>query len=102
MTEQPKAATRERILLVEDSATQAQRTRIVLEAAGFQVQVCDRGTVALADAAANPPDLMLLDLYLPDLSGREGAQRLKADPTLSGMPIIILTSAFRGVPEILT
>jgi len=102
MTERPTPAARERILLVEDSATQAQRTRIVLEVAGFQVQVCDRGTVALADAAANPPDLVLLDLYLPDLSGREVAQRLKVDPTLSGIPIIFLTGVFRDVADIVT
>jgi len=98
----PQSVPPERILLVEDSATQAQRTRLVLESAGFEVQVCDRGTVALAAAAANQPDLMLLDLYLPDLSGREVAQRLKADPTLSGIPIIFLTGVFRDVADIVT
>src|SRR5258708_31361560 len=102
MNQKPQPATRDRILLVEDSATQAQRTRIVLETAGFEVQVCDRGTVALASAAANQPDLVLLDLYLPDLSGREVAQRLKADPTLSGIPIIFLTGVFRDVADIVT
>ena len=102
MNQTPQPVSRERILLVEDSATQAQRTRIVLETAGFDVQMCDRGTVALASAAANQPDLMLLDLYLPDLSGREVAQRLKADPTLSGIPIIFLTGVFRDVADIVT
>ena len=102
MSSKTQPASRERILLVEDSATQAQRTRIVLETAGFEVQVCDRGTVALASAAAHQPDLMLLDLYLPDLSGREVAQRLKADPTLSGIPIIFLTGVFRDVADIVT
>jgi two-component system cell cycle response regulator len=102
MSQNPQGARRERILLVEDSATQAQRTRLVLEAAHFVVEVCDRGTVALASAAANPPDLVLLDLYLPDLSGREVAQRLKADPTLSGIPIIFLTGVFRDVADIVT
>jgi len=102
MSQKPPPATTERILLVEDSATQAKRTRLVLETAGFEVQVCDRGTVALAAAAASQPDLMLLDLYLPDLSGREVAQRLKADPTLSGIPIIFLTGVFRDVADIVT
>ena len=92
----------ERILLVEDSATQAQRTRLVLEGAGFAVQVCDRGSVALAAAAAQQPDLLLLDLYLPDMSGREVARRLKSDPTLSGVPIIFLTGVFRDVADIVT
>jgi two-component system cell cycle response regulator len=102
MTQPPKPAQPERILLVEDSATQAQRTRMVLETAGFAVQVCERGTVALAAAAAQQPDLVLLDLYLPDLSGREVAQRLKTDPTLSGVPIIFLTGVYRDVADIIT
>ena len=102
MTQTPTPVTPERILLVEDSATQAQRTRLVLQSAGFEVQVCDRGTVALAAAAAHQPDLILLDLYLPDISGRDVAQRLKADPTLSGIPIIFLTGVFRDVADIVT
>ena len=102
MTQAPAPAPREQILLVEDSPTQAQRTRLVLQGAGFEVQVCERGAVALAAAAAQAPDLILLDLYLPDISGRDVAQRLKADPTLSGIPIIFLTGVFRDVADIVT
>ncbi len=102
MTGPIQAKQGDRILLVEDSATQAQRTRMVLEAAGFIVQVCDQGAVALAAAADQQPDLVLLDLYLPDMSGRTVAQRLKADRTLSGIPIIFLTGVYRDVADIVT
>ncbi|MGQ0603369.1 MAG: diguanylate cyclase [Anaerolineales bacterium] len=102
MTKQQRSSGRELILLVEDSATQAQRTRLVLEAAGFAVHVCEDGSSALAAAADHEPDLVLLDLYLPDLSGREVARRLKANLTLSGIPIIFLTGVFRDVEDIIT
>jgi two-component system cell cycle response regulator len=88
------------ILLVDDSATQAQRTRFVLEAAGYAVETCPNGAMALAAAAALPVDLILLDIYLPDLNGREVAQRLKADPILAGIPIIFVTGVFRDVEDI--
>lgn len=97
----PESA-RELILLVEDSRTQAMRTRIVLESAGFAVEVCSSGTLALATVAEHEPDLILLDMHLPDLSGREVAQRLKDDSTLSGIPIIFLTGVFRDVEDIIT
>lgn len=93
---------KELILLVEDSPTQAMRTRIVLEGAGFSVEICTSGTMALACVAEREPDLILLDMYLPDLNGREVAQRLKANPTLSGIPIIFLTGVFRDVEDIIS
>ena len=102
MMEPAQEQQRERILLVEDSATQAQRTRLVLEAAGFMVQVCDQGAVALAAAADQQPDLVLLDLYLPDMSGRAVAQQLKADRTFAAIPIIFMTGVFREVADIVT
>ena len=102
MARRASAQGQERILLVDDSATQALRTRWVLESAGFHVHVCENGTLALAAAAEEEPDLVLLDMYLPDLSGREVARRLKADPILSGIPIIFLTGVFRDVADIVT
>lgn len=90
------------ILLVDDSPTQAQRTRWALKAAGFQVEVCTNGTMALAAAASQLPDLILLDIYLPDLSGREVAQRLKADPVLAGIPVIFITGIFRDVADVIS
>jgi two-component system cell cycle response regulator len=97
-------ALRERalILLVEDSPTQALRTRLVLEAAGFQVQVCNNGARATTLAVELMPDLLLLDMQLPGLDGRAVAQHLKHNPALDGMPIIFLTGVFREVEDIIS
>ncbi|MBI4786545.1 MAG: diguanylate cyclase [Chloroflexi bacterium] len=97
-TPSPKQET---IVLVEDSQLQALRTRLILEAAGFAVQVSPTGSMALGTIAELQPDLILLDLNLPDISGQDVARRLKQDPLLSGIPIIFLTGVFREVQDII-
>jgi two-component system cell cycle response regulator len=91
----------ELVLLVEDSATQALRTRIVLEEAGWRVVVCADGADALAQAAVMAPDLVLLDLHLPGLSGQLVVSRLKSDPILASIPIIVLTSVFDQFEDVI-
>ena len=95
------ARKQEIIVLVEDSQLQALRTRLILEAAGFAVQVSPTGAMALALISESQPDLILLDLNLPDISGQEVAGRLKQDPLLSGIPIIFLTGVFREVKDVI-
>ncbi|HVF53500.1 MAG TPA: diguanylate cyclase [Actinomycetota bacterium] len=98
MTESEKAL----VLLVEDSPTQALRTRSVLTSGGFDVEVCGTGEEGLEMAAKKQPDLILLDMNLPDIDGRQVANRLKSDPTCAGIPIIFLTGVFREVADLIT
>ncbi len=91
----------ETIVLVEDSPTQALKTQLILERVGYIVRICSNGAMALAHVAEDPPDLILLDLHLPDISGQDVARRLKQDPLLSGIPIIFLTGVFRKVQDII-
>src|SRR5262245_47280210 len=100
MIDQPHG--RDLILLVEDSPTQALRTRFVLEAAGFKVEVCPTGARVPALAAELEPDLILLDMQLPDMNGHEVGHRLKSDPALATFPIIFLTGVFREVEDIIS
>jgi two-component system cell cycle response regulator len=100
--EEKALRTHARILLVEDSPTQALRTRLVLEAAGFDVKVCANGARAITLAPELLPDLVLLDMQLPELDGRAVAQHLKDNPALDGMPIIFLTGVFREVEDIIS
>lgn len=93
-TLQTDSTPRDLIYLVEDSPTQARRTRFVLEQADCSVKICATGLEALEAVAAQEPDLILLDLNLPDINGREVAQQIKIDPLKASIPIIFLTGMF--------
>lgn len=78
------------LLLVEDDARISQPLVRMLSAEGFTVEHADCGADALAAVAANVPDLVLLDLSLPDIDGLDICRRLRAaHPTL---PIVMLTA----------
>lgn len=82
-----------RILVVEDEQDIAGLLRHTLERSGeADVQTAASGDQALAAAAANPPDLILLDLNLPVLSGLEVCRLLRSRPTTADVPIIMLTA----------
>lgn len=64
----------------------------VLEAHGFDVLSTSRGTVAVEWAREYRPDLILMDLQLPDLSGLDATRRLKADEATRDIPVIAVTA----------
>lgn len=83
------------ILLVEDDPTIARLARYCLEGEGHQVTVATDGIAGLQAAYAQRPDLILLDLMLPNLGGHLVSQALRADSRTRGVPIILLTGAGR-------
>ena len=78
------------ILIVEDSPTQAQQIRLILEPAGYQVLVAPEGRQGLNMALKMAPDLVLLDVVLPDLDGYTVCRRLRQQEA-SRTPILMLT-----------
>ena len=80
-----------RVLVVDDDPGVSGLLRYVLEAEGHAVAVAADGEAGLAKAAANPPDLVLLDLDMPGLGGFEVCRRLKTDPATRLVPVVILT-----------
>jgi DNA-binding response OmpR family regulator len=80
----------ERILVVEDDAIIGSELRKALAATGYDVSLAQDGKSALADGHANPPDLVLLDLGLPDIEGVELCRRLRAE--LPQTVIVVLTA----------
>ena len=81
-----------RILVVEDHEDNRQILRVLLGSAGYQMIEAHDGETALTTAASERPDLILMDIQLPGLDGYEATRRIKADPALSAIPIIAVTS----------
>jgi CheY-like chemotaxis protein len=81
-----------RILVVEDSQTQAAQLKMVLENAGdLKVQVAHSGLDGLRLAQEELPDLIVLDIVLPDMDGFQVCRRHKRDPATANIPVIMLT-----------
>ena len=85
----------ENILIVDDEPHLATLLADVLTNAGYDAHTIDNGRDALEVVQRDPPDLMLLDVQMPQLDGFEVAARLKADPATAAIPIIML-SAMQG------
>lgn len=84
---------RRRILVVDDEPAITRLLKLNLEGSGFYVvQEENRGAHALAAARKFKPDLILLDIIMPDISGGDVAAQLKADPFLKQTPVIFLTA----------
>jgi two-component system, cell cycle response regulator DivK len=81
-----------RILVVEDQEDNRQILRDLLAHAGYEVVEVDNGEEALPAAAEHRPDVILMDIQLPLLDGYEATRRIKADPALKHIPIIVVTS----------
>ena len=81
-----------RILVVEDQEDNMQILRDLLRSAGYQMIEAENGEDALAAAAAQRPDLILMDIQIPIIDGYEATRRIKADPQLNSIPIIVVTS----------
>ena len=81
-----------RILVVEDVPLGLAVLRMRLEAEGFEVITARDGVEALDQARDGHPDLMLLDLMLPRLSGERVCQELRADPRTQSLPIVVVSA----------
>lgn len=80
------------ILVVDDNPLGRQGVESALIGHGHQLVFAASGAEALAQAAALPPDLILLDVMMPDMDGFEVCRRLRAEPALMEVPIILLTA----------
>ena len=79
------------ILVVEDSPTQLLGLRLLLEEHGLQVAWADTGLKGVDIAQELQPNLIILDLRLPDINGLQVAERLKDSPDTASIPIILMT-----------
>lgn len=81
-----------RLLLVEDELTNRELFRRRLERKGYAVVVAEDGLTAVALTKSEKPDLVLMDLGLPDIDGWEATRRIKADPATAAIPVLVLSA----------
>jgi putative two-component system response regulator len=82
-----------RILAVDDTPDSLRLLTDLLTAEGYEVRSAISGALALHAAALNPPELILLDICMPEMDGYEVCRRLKADPTTREVPVIFVSAA---------
>ncbi|HET9144483.1 MAG TPA: response regulator [Sphingomicrobium sp.] len=83
---------KKRVLVVEDHEDNRQILRDLLGSAGFEIIEAENGEEAVALAETSRPDVILMDIQLPVLDGYEATRRIKANPSLRSIPVIVVTS----------
>lgn len=89
------------ILCIEDEPEMIDLICLILNRHGFNVQGANGGREGLKKVRKNPPDLILLDLMMPDLDGWEVYQQIKADKKTSHIPVIIITAKAQNIDKVL-
>jgi two-component system, OmpR family, response regulator VicR len=84
------------VVSIEDEPDMIDLIRLILRRRGYDVIGADGGRVGLEKVREMQPQLVLLDLMMPDLDGWEVYQQLKADPTTGHIPVIIVTAKAYG------
>jgi CheY-like chemotaxis protein len=82
----------QRILIVDDVTEIRELWRLWLTYWGFAVQEAKNGAEAVQMALANPPDLVLMDLWMPVLDGLEAMRQLRDDPRTTNVPVVALSA----------
>ncbi len=86
-----------RVLVVDDEPNIVMSLEFLMRRAGFEVAVARNGREALDALEGSPPDLLLLDVMMPEFDGYEVCERIRARPEWSGTKIVMLTARGREV-----
>ena len=82
----------EKILVVDDDIDSLKLIGLMLQRNGYEVIAANAGNQALARAASDHPDLIILDIMMPDMNGYEVSRRLRRNPETQNIPIIMFTA----------
>jgi len=89
------------ILCIEDEPEMIDLIRLILSRRGFVVRGANSGEEALTIMHAEQPDLVLLDLMMPDMDGWEVYQRMKSDEATKKIPVIVVTARAQSIDKVL-
>ena len=96
-----KARVMAKILVVDDEPDAVDLVEFNLKSAGYEVVTAADGAEALKKAKAHSPDLILLDLMLPEVDGLEVCKILRRDPAIAAIPVIMLTAKAAEIDRVL-
>ena len=80
------------VLVVEDSVAQREMIKTLLEGSGLSVTAVSNGFDALKHIQGDPPDLILLDIVMPEMNGYEVCRRIKSDDTTKSLPVVMCSA----------
>jgi two-component system response regulator VicR len=90
-----------RVVCIEDEPEMIDLVRLILGRKGFEVIGADGGIEGLEKVRTEKPDLVLLDLMMPDMDGWEVYQQIKADPELRDIPVVVVTAKAQSIDKVL-
>ena len=90
-----------RVVCVEDEPEMIDLYRLILNRRGFEVIGADGGKEGLQAIQEHHPDLVLLDLMMPDMDGWEVYKQMKADPQTASIPVIVVTAKAQSIDRVL-
>lgn len=96
MVDDPK-----RVVCIEDEPEMIDLVRLILGRKGFMVIGANGGVEGLETVRREHPDLVLLDLMMPDMDGWEVYQQMKAEPDLKGIPVVVVTAKAQSIDKVL-
>jgi PleD family two-component response regulator len=80
------------VFIVDDTPANLDLLAAILRDSGYDVRVANSGRRALRVVHAHPPDLVMLDIQMPEMDGYEVCRQLKADPATSAIPVIFISA----------
>jgi two-component system alkaline phosphatase synthesis response regulator PhoP len=89
-----------KVLVVEDDPSVRGLLHTLLTGEGYDVSTASDGLAGLVKASSAKPDLMLLDLMMPDLGGVRVLEELRGDPALADVPVIVVTGKLEAVSSL--
>lgn len=90
-----------KVVCIEDEEEMIDLVKLILKNKGFDVTGANGGREGLAAIARVQPDLVLLDLMMPDIDGWEVYRQMKANPRMKDIPVIILTAKAQSIDKVL-
>jgi DNA-binding response OmpR family regulator len=94
-------ANEKRVVCIEDEPEMIDLVRLILSRKGFEVIGADGGIAGLETVRDEKPDLVLLDLMMPDMDGWEVYQQMKADEELKTIPVVVVTAKAQSIDKVL-